>query len=304
VLDVPDATDNESIFSDAADSVVDSVVSHSTIHSNPPPQRSSAPAHAKTAKATVTTPAHATTKAPISPEEPEARNRKSDISISEKEATAPVQSVEKKQIGTVDRVDSLRDNREVRSITINKGNASLGITVSPDSLGRGLVIRSVILNGAVARDGTLEAGDIITNVNNSDVAGLETEKARQLIRHHSFHSTKVVLLYLPSADKIAAEKSAAVNVERVPSSAGLSDAYTDATTDDERNELWSQPKTVELDRRGASSLGLSLVDYSEISHRGFDLPRGTYVKSLDPDSPAERSGLKFGDRIVGVSHSR
>ena len=53
-------------------------------------------------------------------------------------------------------------------------------------------------------------------------------------------------MYLPSADKIAAEKSSANNIERVPSigaSAGLSDAYTDATTDDERNELWSQPKT-------------------------------------------------------------
>jgi len=89
VLDVPDATDNESIFSDAADSVVDSVVSHSTIHSNPPPQRSSAPAHAKTAKVAVTTPAHATTKAPISPEETEARNGKSEISISEK-GTNPI----------------------------------------------------------------------------------------------------------------------------------------------------------------------------------------------------------------------
>ena len=59
---------------------------------------------------------------------------------------------------------------------------------------------------------------------------------------------------------------------------------------------------VELDRTGASSLGLSLVDYTEISHRGFDLPRGTYVKSLDTDSPAERAGLKFGDRIIGVSN--
>ena len=120
-----------------------------------------------------------------------------DIGNTVHEATleaSGIQSVEKKQIGAagVERVDSLRDNRQVRSITINKGNASLGITVSPDSLGRGLVIRSVILNGAVASDGTLEAGDIITNVNNSDVAGLETEKARQLIRHHSFHSTKVV----------------------------------------------------------------------------------------------------------------
>jgi hypothetical protein len=54
------------------------------------------------------------------------------------------------------------EDREVRSITINKGSASLGITVSPDSLSRGLVIRSVIANGAVAKDGTLEAGDIIT----------------------------------------------------------------------------------------------------------------------------------------------
>ena len=143
----------------------------------------------------------------------------------------------------VERADSLRDNRELRSITINKGNASLGITVSPDTLGRGLVIRSVISNGAVARDGTLEPGDIIKSVNGSDVAGLETEKARQLIRHHSFHSTKVVLVYLPSADKMAMEK--ATTIERVPSSAGLSDGgnVTDATTDDERQELWAQSKT-------------------------------------------------------------
>ena len=50
------------------------------------------------------------------------------------------------------------------------------------------------------------------------------------------------MLYLPSADKIAAEKSS-VTIDRVPSSAGLSDAYTDATTDDERNELWTTAKT-------------------------------------------------------------
>lgn len=81
------------------------------------------------------------------------------------------------------------------------------IKVSPDSLSRGLVIRSVISNGAVAKEGSLEAGDIITQVNGSDVAGLETEKARQLIRHHSYHSNKVVLQYLPSADKIAAEEA-------------------------------------------------------------------------------------------------
>ena len=117
--------------------------------------------------------------------------------------------------------------------------------------------------------------------------------------------------YLPSADKLAssglaldeADGKSVPNIERVPSSAGLSDinvSETDVTTDDERDALWGPPKNFKLDNQ-APSLGLSLVDYSEISHRGFDLPRGTYVKALDPKSPAERAGLKFGDRIIGVS---
>lgn len=56
----------------------------------------------------------------------------------------------------------------------------------------------------------------------------------------------MVLVYLPSADKMAAEAAAAaVTIERVPSSAGLSDggATDGATTDDERAELWLQSKT-------------------------------------------------------------
>lgn len=100
-----------------------------------------------------------------------------------------------------------------------------------DTLGRELVIRSVISNEAVARTAaTLEPGDIIKSVNRSDVAGLETEKAHQLIRNHSFRSTKIVLVYLPSADEMAMEK--ATTIEHVPSSARLSDGgnVTDATT--------------------------------------------------------------------------
>ena len=69
----------------------------------------------------------------------------------------------------------------------------------------------------------------------------------------------------------------------------------------QRQGLWAQSKTVDLNRAGATSLGLSLVDYSEISHRDFDLPRGTYVKPLDPRSSAEKARLKFDDRIIGVN---
>lgn len=162
----------------------------------------------------------------------------------------------------------------------------------------------------MAKHGELEAGDIIVSVNDSDVAGLETEKARQLIRHHSYHSSTVILQYLPSTDRLASEQAAPVveepvaTVDRVPSSAGLSDAYlTEATTDDERDALWNPPQPYTIARPSApnGSLGLTLVDYSEISHRGFDLPRGTYVKSVDEGSPAEAAGLKFGDRIIKVN---
>ena len=56
-----------------------------------------------------------------------------------------------------------------------------------------------------------------------------------------------------------------------------------------------------LEKLGTKSMGLSLVDYSEISHRGFDLPRGTYIKAVDDGSPAAQAGLKFGDRIIKVN---
>ena len=130
---------------------------------------------------------------------------------------------------------------------------------------------------------------------------------------HIFERLKVTLRYLPSTDKLASIAIASEevdgknvpNIERVPSSAGLSDiniSETDVTTDDERDALWGPPKNFKLDNQ-APSLGLSLVDYSEISHRGFDLPRGTYVKAVDDHSPAAEAGLKFGDRIIKVSFS-
>ncbi|CAG5105049.1 Oidioi.mRNA.OKI2018_I69.chr1.g1788.t1.cds [Oikopleura dioica] len=292
-----ETTDNESIFSDAQESVVESIVSATTIHSHTKPDEPQIlPQEDNTAHEIKRIP-----EVPVQIAETKdtTDDEKLNVPSSDSEPDLPQEP------------ESIIDTREVRTIRINKGTASLGITVSPDTLNRGLVIRSVISNGAVAKHGELEAGDIIVSVNDSDVAGLETEKARQLIRHHSYHSSTVILQYLPSTDRLASEQAAAAVVEepvatvdRVPSSAGLSDAYlTEATTDDERDALWNPPQPYTIARPSApnGSLGLTLVDYSEISHRGFDLPRGTYVKSVDEGSPAEAAGLKFGDRIIKVN---
>ena len=57
----PDTTDNESVFSDADDSVVDSVVSHSTVNSIPQKQ---------SATTTTTTPLTPVVKEPTPPSPP------------------------------------------------------------------------------------------------------------------------------------------------------------------------------------------------------------------------------------------
>ena len=61
----PDTTDNESVFSDADDSVVDSVVSHSTVNSLPQQQKVVEPTTTAPTPPTTTT-----TTAPSSPPQP------------------------------------------------------------------------------------------------------------------------------------------------------------------------------------------------------------------------------------------
>ena len=67
----------------------------------------------------------------------------------------------------------------------------LGITVSPDKEGDGLIVRSVIAGGAIERAGEPQLGDMIRHVNNDSAVGLGAAQARALIRNHSMYSKDV-----------------------------------------------------------------------------------------------------------------
>ena len=75
----PDATDNESVFSDADDSLVDSVVSHSTVNSLPKQQKVVEPTTTAPPPPTSTTaPSTPPPQLPSSHNEPEQSDSESD----------------------------------------------------------------------------------------------------------------------------------------------------------------------------------------------------------------------------------
>ncbi|XP_065735032.1 multiple PDZ domain protein isoform X7 [Phocoena phocoena] len=72
-----------------------------------------------------------------------------------------------------------------RTITIAKGNSSLGMTVSANKDGLGMIVRSIIHGGAISRDGRIAVGDCILSINEESTISLTNTQARAMLRRHS-----------------------------------------------------------------------------------------------------------------------
>ncbi|XP_069332595.1 multiple PDZ domain protein isoform X7 [Eulemur rufifrons] len=72
-----------------------------------------------------------------------------------------------------------------RTITIAKGNSSLGMTVSANKDGLGMIVRSIIHGGAISRDGRIAVGDCILSINEESTISLTNAQARAMLRRHS-----------------------------------------------------------------------------------------------------------------------
>ncbi|EPY75861.1 multiple PDZ domain protein isoform 1 [Camelus ferus] len=72
-----------------------------------------------------------------------------------------------------------------RTISIAKGNSSLGMTVSANKDGLGMIVRSIIHGGAISRDGRIAVGDCILSVNEESTISLTNAQARAMLRRHS-----------------------------------------------------------------------------------------------------------------------
>ncbi|NWI11735.1 MPDZ protein, partial [Crypturellus soui] len=206
-----------------------------------------------------------------------------------------------------------------RTITIAKGNSSLGMTVSSNKDGSGMIVRSVIHGGSISRDGRIGVGDCILSINEESTSNLTNAQARAMLRRHSLIGPDINITYV-----------AAENLEEYRASLGQQtegsvppDLFSSHTVSREMPELpereegegeeselqnaafsnWNQPRKVELWREPSKSLGISIVGGRGMGSRlsNGEVMRGIFIKHILEDSPAGKNGtLKTGDRIVEV----
>lgn len=61
----------------------------------------------------------------------------------------------------------------------------IGMTVSSNKDGLGMIVRSVIHGGSISRDGRIGVGDCILSINEESTTNLTNAQARAMLRRHS-----------------------------------------------------------------------------------------------------------------------
>ncbi|XP_011785796.1 PREDICTED: multiple PDZ domain protein isoform X3 [Colobus angolensis palliatus] len=205
-----------------------------------------------------------------------------------------------------------------RTINIAKGNSSLGMTVSANKDGLGMIVRSIIHGGAISRDGRIAVGDCILSINEESTVSVTNAQARAMLRRHSLIGPDIKITYVPAEHleefKISlGQQSAKIMTLDIFSSytgRDIPELPEREEGEGEESELqntaysnWNQPRRVELWREPSKSLGISIVGGRGMGSRlsNGEVMRGIFIKHVLEDSPAGKNGtLKPGDRIVEV----
>ncbi|KAJ8262304.1 hypothetical protein GJAV_G00164950 [Gymnothorax javanicus] len=219
-----------------------------------------------------------------------------------------------------------------RTITVVKGNSSLGMTVSSVKDGSGMLIRSIIHGGSISRDGRLGVGDCILAINGEPTTHLTNAQARAMLRRHSLIGPDIrsscaaddeqcpyyVITYIPAEyleeyrlQLQRPSENIFITDAPPPTSCEIPELPEREDGEGEESALqsaaassnWSLPRTVELYREPGKSLGISIVGGRGMGSRlsNGEVMRGIFIKHILEDSPAGRNGtLKTGDRIVEV----
>uniref|UniRef100_A0A803YAM7 Multiple PDZ domain protein n=1 Tax=Meleagris gallopavo TaxID=9103 RepID=A0A803YAM7_MELGA len=219
------------------------------------------------------------------------------------------------------RVSNTVKNVFEETITIAKGNSSLGMTVSSDKDGTGMIVRSIIHGGSISRDGRINVGDCILSINEESSTNLTNAQARAMLRRHSLAGPQLNITYVVAENlpqyRASLEQQSEETMAVISSSQSASASIREISELPEREEgegeeselqnaafsNWNQPRKVELWREPGKSLGISIVGGRGMGSRlsSGEVMRGIFIKHILGDSPAGKNGtLKTGDRIVEV----
>ncbi|XP_074877371.1 multiple PDZ domain protein isoform X5 [Buteo buteo] len=209
-------------------------------------------------------------------------------------------------------------NMYEKTITIAKGSSSLGMTVSSNKDGSGMIVRSIIHGGSISRDGRIGVGDCILSINEESTTNLTNAQARAMLRRHSLIGPDINITYVPAENldeyraSLGQQTEGAVPFDLFPSHTvrELPELPEREEGEGEESDLqnaafsnWNQPRKVELWREPSKSLGISIVGGRGMGSRlsNGEVMRGIFIKHILEDSPAGKNGtLKTGDRIVEV----
>ncbi|KAM9717233.1 multiple PDZ domain protein isoform 4-T4 [Menidia menidia] len=206
-------------------------------------------------------------------------------------------------------------NNFERTITVVKGNSSLGMTVSAMKDGLGMLIRSIIHGASISRDGRLGVGDLILAINGEPTTNLTNVQARAMLRRHSLIGPDLGIKYVPAEYLEEYKASLEQDKEDVfleaaplslppPKDIPILPEREDGEGEESASyNNWNQPRKVELFREPGKSLGISIVGGRGMGSRlnNGEVMRGIFIKHILEDSPAGQNGtLKTGDRIVEV----
>uniref|UniRef100_A0A7M4E6V4 Multiple PDZ domain protein n=1 Tax=Crocodylus porosus TaxID=8502 RepID=A0A7M4E6V4_CROPO len=230
-------------------------------------------------------------------------------------------------------IQNIAQHMYEKTITIAKGNSSLGMTVSSNKDGSGMIVRSIIHGGSISRDGRIGVGDCILCINEESTTNLTNAQARAMLRRHSLIGPEIKSSPAPADDQAPFYVITYVPAEHLeeyraslgeqPEGAMPLDLFSSHTVsrdlpelpereegEGEESELqnaaysnWNQPRRVELWREPSKSLGISIVGGRGMGSRlsNGEVMRGIFIKHILEDSPAGKNGtLKTGDRIVEV----
>ncbi|XP_019373136.1 PREDICTED: multiple PDZ domain protein isoform X9 [Gavialis gangeticus] len=216
-------------------------------------------------------------------------------------------------------IQSIAQHMYEKTITIAKGNSSLGMTVSSNKDGSGMIVRSIIHGGSISRDGRIGVGDCILCINEESTTNLTNAQARAMLRRHSLIGPEINITYVPAEHleeyraSLGEQPEGTMPLDLFSShtvSRDLPELPEREEGEGEESELqnaaysnWNQPRRVELWREPSKSLGISIVGGRGMGSRlsNGEVMRGIFIKHILEDSPAGKNGtLKTGDRIVEV----
>ncbi|XP_059580710.1 multiple PDZ domain protein isoform X15 [Alligator mississippiensis] len=256
-----------------------------------------------------------------------------DLDLSGKVAVPLMEKSYPTSTGENSTIQSIAKHMYEKTITIAKGNSSLGMTVSSNKDGSGMIVRSVIHGGSISRDGRIGVGDCILCINEESTTNLTNAQARAMLRRHSLIGPEIKSSPAPADDQAPFYVITYVPAEQLeeyraslgeqPEGTMPFDLFSSHTVsrdlpelpereegEGEESELqnaaysnWNQPRRVELWREPSKSLGISIVGGRGMGSRlsNGEVMRGIFIKHILEDSPAGKNGtLKTGDRIVEV----